>query len=250
MLNISMKNLSMLHVKMVFSIICALSFLALGNLQAMNYSTPRDEASIKRHIVLLGASVGGAWNISELPNRVSNTDYTFEYVGEYAADKSQKLNSILERGILKPDAVIIKLCAAYFPGEPDKLKAFIGNWVRECRKEDVVPILATVVPVVRSFPMRTWLLSLLHGKWRYPKDPFGAIISFNDWIRNYAKAESLVVLDLEAALRTSQSDRHLDGMYAKADGLHINEKAYKELDKIVIPTLDRVEFRERRNIGD
>ena len=54
-----------------------------------------------------------------------------------------------------------------------------------------------------------------------------------------------MVLDLEAALRISPSDRHLNGRYARIDGLHINERAYKELDKIVTPAMDRVEFPER-----
>ena len=213
----------------------------------MDGTTSGDESDSPRHIVLLGASVGEAWNISGLPDRTGNSEYTFEYIGEYSADKSEKLASILERGREKPDVIIIKECAAYFPGGSEKLKPLIRGWVGECRDEGVVPVLATVVPVVRSFSLRIFLLNLLHGKWRYPKGVFEAIIEFNDWVRDYAGEEGLVVLDLEAALRTSSSDRHLNGRFARRDGLHINEKAYVELDGIVIPTMNMVEFPQRLN---
>lgn len=217
---------------------------------AMDNSASGSERASTRHIVLLGASVGEAWNISEMPNRIKNTDYTFEYVGEYSADKSQQLASILDRGLEKPDVVIIKLCAAYFPGDPDKYKTFIENWIGDCREKGVIPVLATVVPVTKSYPLRIFMLSLLRWKWRYPRGNFEAIIEFNDWIRDYAHSEGLVVLDLEAALRTSQSDRHLNGRYAKADGLHINERAYAELDRIMMQTVKSIEFREGQGLEE
>ena len=66
-------------------------------------------------------------------------------------------------------------------------------------------------------------------------------------MRDYAEKEGLAVLDLESALRTSSSDRHLNGRYARKDGLHINEKAYMELDRIVIPAMSMLEFRERQD---
>lgn len=223
-----------------------LSFLS-DPVSAMNGNMSGNSSDSARHIVLLGASVGKAWSISGLPDRIGNSEYTFEYAGEYSADKSEKLASILDRGQEKPDAIIIKECAAFFPGASEKLKPLIRDWVGACRDEGVIPVLATVVPVVRSFPLRVFFLNLLHGKWRYPKGVFEAIIEFNDWVRDYAGEEGLVVLDLEAALRTSSCDRHLNGRYARKDGLHINEKAYMELDRIVIPAMNMVEFPERRN---
>ena len=223
-----------------------LSFLS-DPVSGMNGTTSGNESGSPRHIVLLGASVGGAWNISGLSDRMGNSEYTFEYICEYSDDKSEKLASILNRGQEKPAAIIIKECAAYFPGGSVKLKALIRGWVGACRDEDVIPVLATVVPVVRSFPLRIFFLSLLHGKWKYPKGTFEAISEFNDWVRDYAGEEGLVVLDLEAALRTSSCDRHLNGRYAKIDGLHVNEKAYRELDMIVIPAMNKVEFPERHD---
>lgn len=208
----------------------------------MNGTTSGNESYSPRHVVLLGASVGGAWNIPDLPGRIGNSEYTFEYLCEYSADKSEDLASLFDREQGTPDAIIIKECSAFFPGEPEKIKALIKGWVGECRDKEIVPVLATVVPVVRFFPLRIFLLNLFHGKWRYPKDPSEAINEFNDWVRDYAREEDLVVLDLAAAL--SSGSGYLRFGFARRDGFHINEKAYRELDKIMIPTMNRVEFPE------
>ena len=68
------------------------------------------------------------------------------------------------------------------------------------------------------------------------------MIAFNDWIREYAAEEGLVVVDLEAAVRTSDTDRHLNGRYATRDGMHLNSRAYERLDRIVVPALSKIEF--------
>jgi hypothetical protein len=43
----------------------------------------------KKHIILLGASIGGAWDISRLHERAGSENYSFEYVhGGSQFDKS------------------------------------------------------------------------------------------------------------------------------------------------------------------
>jgi hypothetical protein len=71
---------------------------------AITYSGEIENASI----IFVCASVGSAWNINEhFPNL--NID-TYD---EYQFDKGQVIRDILESG--KPDIMIIKECAAYFP---------------------------------------------------------------------------------------------------------------------------------------
>jgi lysophospholipase L1-like esterase len=69
-----------------------------------------------------------------------------------------------------------------------------------------------------------------------------AILEYNDWIIMYCKNSGLCVLDLEQAVRYSAKNRYLREDLAKIDGLHINRKAYKILDKIVLPTLETVNW--------
>jgi len=226
-----------------------LLFIILFTLYAVNKCSSAQETDMipsgtkkPKHIILLGASVGKAWDISELPKRINNYNYAFETVTVYSFDKSKELLEILNRSQNKPEAIIIKECAAYFPGNFEEYKNLIIECVNLCRKNNVVPILATVVPVLKSFPLRSLLINLREKKIRFPFHAFDGIITFNDWIRSYANKEGIVVLDLEEALRISCSDRHLNAKFAKKDGLHLNERGYKELDKIVIPTLNKIEW--------
>lgn len=210
--------------------------------RAQGNSMPIQGAKMKRHIVLLGASVGKAWDFPGLPARVSGGDYTCESVTEYRFNKSDELAAILSRAQDKPDAVIIKECAAFFPADLAKYQGLMRRWVDECRRARVVPLLATVVPVTRTYPIRTFVLHLLHAKFLYPKGTFEGIVAYNDWIREYAAQEGLTLIDLEAAVRISPKDRHLKESFARKDGLHLNSKAYRELDRIVIPALQRVVY--------
>ena len=209
---------------------------------AQGNSMPVQGAKMKRHIVLLGASVGKAWDFPALPARVGSGDYTCESVTEYRFDKSDELAAILSRAQDKPDAVIIKECAAFFPGDLLKYQGLVLRWVGECRSAGIVPILATVVPVTRTYALRTFVLHLLRGKLLYPKGTFEGIIAYNDWVREYVVQEGLALIDLEAAVRISAKDRHLKESFARKDGLHLNSKAYRELDRIVVPALQRVVY--------
>jgi len=198
----------------------------------------------KKHVVLLGASVGQAWSIEALPDRVAAAQgYRFEYAGEYAFDKTEALRKILQRKENRPDAVLIKECAAYFPGDLHRYQELLKEWVKECRKANVIPIPTTVVPVVstKNKPIKEWLKDFIKTFLGRPTTAtqLEGIFRYNDWVRAYAAQEGLTVLDLEAPLRTSQGDRSLRVDLHSGDGLHLNSTAYGILDTIVVPTLDR-----------
>ena len=86
-----------------------------------------EENGAKR-VLLIGASVGDAWNIAKLPERAKLAGYTFESVAEYQFDKSHVIEEIVKSDN-KPDFVILKECAAYFPGDFPRYKQFIQGWV-------------------------------------------------------------------------------------------------------------------------
>ena len=204
----------------------------------------------EKHVVLLGASVGHAWKIEALPDRLnlsgSTQAYRFEFVGEYAFDKTEALNKILKRKQNKPDAILIKECAAYFPGDLPQYQELVKGWVRECKKSGVVPVLTTVVPVTKATDLKSSLkdfIKPLLGK-ANTSARLEALLQYNDWIKVYAKQEGLTVLDLEAPLRVSETDRRLRADLHSGDGLHLNAKGYALLDQIVSPALDRA-FRNK-----
>ncbi|MHA1291998.1 MAG: hypothetical protein ACTSQJ_04950 [Promethearchaeota archaeon] len=207
-----------------------------------------------KKIILLGASVGRAWNISSLPKRINNFEYEFEYVhGGSSFDKSEKLKRIINRSKDKPNAVFIKECAAFFPGNLKFYKNLIKKWIVECQEKGIIPIPTTVVPVTRLHALKKFIIDITKGR-----DPFiygnpfnnnrnKAIIEYNNWIRSYCKQHRLHFLDLEEALRYSEKNRYLREDLARLDGLHLNCKAYEILDKIVIPCLEKINWKQKNS---
>jgi hypothetical protein len=118
-------------------------------------------------------------------------------------------------------------------------------WVVECRKENVVPILATVVPITEKMPLMIRMKRfvkkyiLLKDISPYHRDVrLQGILDYNDWVRNYSRENGLMVLDLEAVLRISDENRWLDPDL-KTDGLHLNEKGYRRLDPLLPATVNK-----------
>lgn len=181
---------------------------------------PLAEASPPRRVVLLGASVGEAWDLPHAARRMKRADFAVAYSGLYDFDKTPALDKVLARPP-RPDAVIIKECAAYFPGDLPAYQKLVKGWVARCRRAGVRVILTTSCTVTQR------------------GEQLRAIAAYNDWIRAWAARETLVVLDLEAGVRRSAQDRRLRADFAQEDGLHLVDAAYRRLDPILFQALDR-----------
>lgn len=195
----------------------------------------------KKRIMLIGASVGKAWNLPDFPQRMKNDDYVFETITAYQYDKTDALNEVLIRpkrkfhltrtyikGFFKPspqlpNIIIIKECAAYFPGDLKSYKDLLKKWVKRIREANIAVVLATVVPVTQERDEKR-------------KGQIDSIREFNDWIREYATNENIKLLDLEAALRADAANRFLQ-VALSTDGLHLNRQAYDILDQRLLDTL-------------
>lgn len=167
------------------------------------------------YYVLVGASVGNAWHFNELPARFGfNKKNIFGFRAKYQFDKTEEINRILNLPI-PVTGIIIKECAAYFPRDLKTSKQQVINWVATIKKNQVTPILATVVPVTPANAANN--PGRIESIWAY-----------NDFIREYARQERLKVLDLERAARVSDTNRYLNENYAQEDGLHLNRKGYEQ----------------------
>ena len=209
----------------------------------------------QKHVLLLGASVGYAWNIPALPQRAGSDRYRFEYVHGSPFDKSKVLREILERTENRPDVILLKECAAYFPGDLDRYKALMIRWIGECRERGVVPMPTTVIPVTKLHAYKMFAYDIL--KLRNPfkfGSPFRqlrlkSILEYNDWLLAYCRENEVIVLDLEAAARRSEQKRSLRSDLARVDGLHLKPKAYLYLDQAVWRALVRLD-RKEAGLGD
>jgi hypothetical protein len=204
--------------------------------------TAKGESMAKKtRIILIGASVGQDWNLQEFTRRTNNDDYVFESVAAWQYDKTDALEEVLMRprrkfhptksylkGFFKPspapvDVVILKECAAYFPGDMVRYKELMKKWVGMIRDTKKEVLLATVAPVTETRAAKQ-------------KGKIEAILEYNDWIRQYAKDENITVIDLEAALRKGPETRFLKDELTSGDGTHLNRKAYDILDVLLKDT--------------
>lgn len=239
---------SFLEYSFLLSVFIALSFNPANKVEKNNEKLVIGQNQPKR-VLLLGASVGKHWQLISINERVSNYDFSFEYIhGGSEFNKSKKLKEILSRTSNKPDAILLKECAAYFPGDMDEYRRLMRLWIEECQANDIIPIPTTVVPVTRLHPFKKFLIDIMKRRnpFKYG-NPFQSkrnksILEYNDWIRFYCKENGLVFLDLEATTRYSKQNRYLREDFSKIDGLHLNKKAYRYLDNMVIRTLKTVNW--------
>jgi len=207
---------------------------ALMSVKALNESKSVTEKSVR--MLLLGASVGKAWELSKWHERMKVDLVRFETVDVYAFDKTEALKEIiirpqrkfrLTRSYLKgfffplpkkPNILIIKECAAYFPGDLEMYEALISSWVLQCKNAGIKPVLSTVVPVTQE-----------HDKSRPGR--LKGILVYNDWIKKFSAENSILCLDFESVLRISEDNRSLNPEFSSGDGLHLNSRAYVLLDE-------------------
>lgn len=216
----------------------SLACIALS-IQSIHVGVARAEESAHRiRFVLLGASIGQAWDLPHFPQRTGDKRDVFEFFPEWQFDKSAMLNEVLMRpkrkfhftktyftGFFKPapqppNVIILKECSSYFPGDMHAYKTMIKQWVQEIRAKNIDVVLTTVVPVTKTRAARD------QGK-------MPAIREYNDWVRRYASDNRIPVLDLEEALRDNSTDRFLRDDLTSGDGSHLNKKAYGILDALL-----------------
>lgn len=196
----------------------------LGKLKYKKLQAEVTPGSTKKYIVLVGASVGKSWNLRHLSERSSLPDIFFGYRGIYEFDKTPQIADLI-RSPLRPDSVVIKECAAYFPRETDPAMKQLSSWVKQLQQAGIEPILATVVPIT-------------HKRSQNAPGVQKSINNFNSAIRDYASKEKLKVLDLQQALSDKSEEGYLSENYAAEDGLHLQGRAYGEkLDELLIELL-------------
>ena len=218
--------------------VCGVALAAVVILMIMPTRRPvskGDASRERRHVVLIGASIGQAWNLSGWPDRAGVPYFTAESVAAWQFDKSDALEETLMRPSRKfhfnrtyfasllrarprrPDIVILKECSSYFPGEVDTYLQKLKVWTSQIRAKNIVPVLATVVPVTRSRSDRD------AGKQV-------SLLEYNRQVRAYARQEGLALLDLETAV-AAQPGSFLRDDFTSGDGSHLNAQAYAALDR-------------------
>lgn len=172
-------------------------------------------AKKNRYIAFIGASIGRDWKLEQLPERQPDLkDVAILFWPEYQFDKTRIVDHVMKIPI-KPDAILIKECAAYFPLNIEQAGKEYLDWFELLKKNNLKAVAVTTVPVTIS---------------NEKQNPGRAesIYAFNSFL----KLSGEKVYDLVPTLSDPQSGgMFLQESLAQEDGLHLNQKAYKLLDR-------------------
>lgn len=224
--------------KIFASFLLATSSIAL----LANHSTAASAMSSEtqaatRRLVIIGASYAGEWGTPELPG--------FEIINKGVdGQTSTQVHARFERDViaLRPDAVliwghyndIVRTPAEQADEAKARAKQAYRAMVEEAKRAGIEPMLATEItlpiPDTWTETVMSWIASLL-GKQDYRARVNGHIKELNAWLREFARAEKILLLDLERAVDSGNGTRRAE--YAREDGSHISRAGYAAITEYV-----------------
>jgi len=191
----------------------------------------------KKDIVYIEASTASRWKLGEFGKRVNDERFNIETMTLYEFDKTPRVSKVLTERSSKPNAIVMQECSVYFPGDMQDYKQKYHSWILQIKKSGVTPVIATTVPPAASQGLmedaKDWVKVRLLGR----ESQYDQVIQFNEWLRQLAKDESVVLFDLEKITRKNDSDRHMREEYSAGDGIHLNATAYSLLDNELLSLL-------------
>ena len=194
-----------------------------------------------KSLVIIGASYAEEWRTPPLPgysviNKALCGQVTSEVRERFERD-------VIE---LKPDAVLI------WGHNNDVLRSTPENMaatkrlaeenyeamIAQARAAGITPILVTelTLPIPDTFTEKVMsFVGGLLGKTDYRVQKNTEIKALNSWLRDYARAQNIQLLDLELALDSSNGTRKPE--YARPDHSHITPEGYEAITKYVVAQL-------------
>ncbi len=226
-----------LRIRALFSAMICLLLPLLSAAQAPMNAT----ASANKHVVIIGASYAEEWRTPQLPG------YTVTNKG-VGGQESSDVRARFERDViaLKPDAVMIwghyndvvrakpENMAAAKKRAQDNYQAM----VEQARAAGITPILVTELTIPVPDTMKEKLMGFVAsalGKNDYRTQKNTEIKALNVWLRDYAKAQNIKLIDLEAALESGNGTRKIE--YTRSDNSHVSPAGYEAITKYVASQL-------------
>jgi len=204
-----------------------------SNKEGKSTSTGQDLNKKDNIIVLIGASYAKGWILDEVAGmRVLNKGISGEQSFEMLSRFHEDVISV------KPKAVIIwgfindihrskreKISLAI-----ERVKKSYIEMVKIAKDNKIVPILATEVTIRAkdswSETLASWAGGLL-GKKSYQDYVNQHVMEVNQWLKDYAEQQKLLLLDLQPVISRGDSKRKKE--YATEDGTHISDAGYSAL---------------------
>jgi lysophospholipase L1-like esterase len=225
---------------LAWSLLCSLAWAQA----AVNATDPAASSTAKppaKHMVIIGASYVDEWTAPALPGYV----VTKKGVG---GQESSDLRARFERDViaLKPDVVmiwghyndIVRASADKMAAARQKAQDNYRWMTEQARAAGIEVILATeiTIPVPDTFKERAIaFVASVSGKQDYRSQKNEQIKAVNAWLRDYARAQKLKLLDLERALESGNGTRKVE--YAREDNSHVSPAGYQAITRYVAAQL-------------
>ena len=194
-------------------------------------------------IVLIGASYTRGWTIQEIAgmkviNKGVDGNQSFEMLARFQNDViANKPKAVLIWGFIndihrsKRDEIQSTIVRA---------KESIKEMVKLSRTNGIVPILGTELTIRSADKLienLSGLVGSLLGKESYQAYVNKHVMAVNQWIKEFARGEGILLLDFQPALSDAKGVRKKE--FATKDGSHISPEGYEKMTSYVTEKMKR-----------
>lgn len=211
---------------------------ALGTSRSTMESKRADTRG-SRPIVILGASYAAGWKLASLDgipviNAGVSGQQSFEMLARFDSDVVAK----------RPQAVVLWgfindiFRAGDIAQSMGRMRDSYAEMIKRARLEGIEPIIATEVTIRPPKTLTETLMSIvgsLLGKKSYQDVVNGYVLEGNQWLRELARRDALLIVDLQAALADATGRRRRE--FAADDGSHISAAGYDAVTTYAQPIL-------------
>ena len=193
-----------------------------------------------RPMVILGASYAASWDLGSLTVEVINAGVPGEQSSDMLARFDRDVITVQPRAVLLwgfiNDLFRADQMDRALPRGPESYLEMI----KRARAHGIEPVLATEVTVRPPLAFLDTIKSTvgwLLRKQSYQDQVNHYVIEMNQWLRETASRDGLLLLDLQSALASRDGQRRRQ--FATADGSHITPDGYTALTRYAAPILSR-----------
>lgn len=223
----------------VFQSLLASCCLALSF--AASAQAPMNSTAAKP-LVIIGASYAAEWENPQLPGyTVTNKGIDGQESSDLRARFAQDVIA------LQPHTVmiwghyndIVRASADKMAAAKQKAQDNYRAMTEQARAAGIEVILLTEITIPIADTWKNQLMAFIgsvRGKQDYRSQKNEQIKAVNAWLRDYARAQKLKLIDLEKALESENGSRKVE--YARADNSHVSPAGYQAITRYVTSQLN------------
>ncbi len=193
-------------------------------------------------IVILGASYAGGWPLPDIKGRsVTNKGISGQQSFELLARFEQDVVAVRPRAVIVWGFIndIFRSPRQDVDRAKERARESLIALVQQARSAGIEPILLTELTMGQAKSLTERVRSLVGG-WlgrpSYQEYVNNHVLDMNAWLRDLARREGLLLLDVQPALSRQAGPRLPE--YTSEDGSHVSAAGYEALTRHVMPILE------------